>query len=162
MANTVRSFKFFWMNYHSSDPRPGKTIYKRRPELPKSKLGMIAMPEGFRPLPNNVNSEEHSRQKRLMKYAFSDRALGEHEYLLHKHADTLVSCLAYQTQQGRGGSDVDICNHYYPTTFDIIGDLCFGESFSSLVHREHHYWLAAVFTGIKIGSILTAFDHFMP
>ena len=57
---------------------------------------------------------------------------------------------------------VDICSWYNFTTFDILGDLCFGESFHCLETAENHPWLDATFKGVKAGQIFTVFHHFPP
>lgn len=35
------------------------------------------------------------------------------------------------------------------TTFDIIGDLIYGESFDALESGEYHYWIKAIFGNLK-------------
>ncbi len=143
-------------------PAAWQDIFASRPELPKPDVGTIAWPNGVRPLPTVIKAEDHTRQKRILNHAFSERALKEQEYLLDKHSDTLISCLEHQVSISSGISEVDVCNWYYLTTFDTIGDLCFSEAFRSLERAENHPWLAAVFKGVKRGKILTAFDHFPP
>lgn len=137
-------------------------IFGCRPELRKPDVGTISWPNGVHPLPLIVNTEDHTRQRRILNHAFSDRALREQEYLLHNHSDTLIRCLTDQIRQPNGSPDIDICSWYYFTTFDTIGDLCFSEDFHSLERAENHPWLAAVFKGVKMGKTLTAFDHFPP
>jgi hypothetical protein len=39
------------------------------------------------------------------------------------------------------------------TTFDIIGDLAFGEPFGCLKNEKFHDWVALIFETIKIGAI---------
>ena len=137
-------------------------IYGCRPELRKPDVGTILHPNGIPPLPLVIDTKDHSRQKRILNHAFSERALKSQEFLLHKHTDILVSRLTDHIRQQNGSSEIDICSWYYRTTFDIIGDLCFSETFHSLESAEKHPWLEAVYEGVKWGKILTAFDHFPP
>lgn len=57
---------------------------------------------------------------------------------------------------------LDITSWYNFTTFDVLGDLCFGESFHCLETAENHPWVAAVFKGVKLGQLFTVFHHFPP
>ncbi|MCJ1378123.1 hypothetical protein MMC17_001219 [Xylographa soralifera] len=136
-------------------------VFGCRPELPPPHL-TIKWPNGVPPLPTIVNTEDHTRQRRIVGHAFSDRALREQECLLQKHSDALISRLTDQARHQKSYLDIDICSWYYFTTFDVIGDLCFSEGFRSLECAVNHSRLAAVFDGIKVGKILTAFDHIPP
>ena len=90
--------------------------------------------------------EDHHRQRKIISHAFSPRALQEQEYILQKWIDKLITRLHDQ------GKEVDICEWYNYLTFDVIGDLCFGESLHCLETAENHPWIAAIFPGIKIGE----------
>ncbi len=113
---------------------------------------------------NSTNSlEDHSRMKRIISHAFSERALRDQETILQTYTDLLVEQLQHQVQQAeKGFADVDLTEWYGFTSFDVIGDLLFGESFHSLEDLKHHPWVTAIFQGLKFGMILTAFDHFAP
>lgn len=137
-------------------------IFRCRPELPRPVAGPIAFPNGVLPLPTIVGTENHTRQKRILNHGFSDRALKEQEHILQKRSDASIDCLADQIGKSNNSPDIDICNWYYCTTFDIISEFCFSEDFRSLEDAETHPWLAGVFEGMKMGKIMTAFDHFPP
>ncbi|KAL9126791.1 MAG: hypothetical protein Q9217_004218 [Psora testacea] len=134
-------------------------IYTSRPQLPKPEIGTTISPNGIRPIAAITHTPDHTRQRRILSHAFSDRALKEQEYILHNQSNLLIKRLQ---QVSEGGSEVDICNWYNFVTFDIIGDLCFGESFKSLEGGEHHPWVAALFTGVKIAQLTTSFSYFPP
>lgn len=93
----------------------------------------------------------HARMRRLMAHAFSDRALREQEDLMKKYIDLLISRLS---EHARKGAVVDIVDWYNFTTFDIIGDLAFGDPFGSLETSELHPWVRMIFDGIKGGTML--------
>ena len=110
-----------------------------------------------------ADNENHARQRRIVSHAFSDRALREQEYILQKYMDLLISQLHDQFLSTRGDAkEIDLCLWFQFVTFDIIGDLCFGESFHSLESLEHHDWVKTIFKGVKFGMILTAFQYFPP
>ena len=136
--------------------------FGRRPELQKVEAGTIRWPNGVQPLPIIVKTEDHTRQRRILDYAFTGKALKEQESLLQKHSDTLISCLVNRIKQPGGSSDIDIGSCFSFATFDIIGDLCFGENFQSLENADSQTWLASASKAIRFGRQLAAFDYFQP
>lgn len=108
-----------------------------------------------------ADNENHARQRRIVSHAFSNKALREQEHLLQEYTDLLISGLHDQVKLTNDHSqEVNICNWLQFVTFDIIGDLCFGESFHSLENREHHQWVQTIQKGLKFGMLLTAFHYF--
>ena len=78
--------------------------------------------------------------RRLLSHAFSEAALQEQEPLITSYFDLLIHKLHEQIA-GPADGVVDIVRWYNFTTFDLIGDLCFGESFHALENGEYHYWV---------------------
>ena len=75
-----------------------------------------------------IDIGQHASMRRLLSHAFSDRALADQEVFIHEHVDKLVAQLKQQAQHG----PFDIIPWFNFFTFDVIGDLSFGESFNSL------------------------------
>jgi cytochrome P450 len=71
----------------------------------------------------------HARQRRGLAHAFSMMALMEQEPLIRVSINRLVTCLR---KPGEAGSSIDLVEWLNFTTFDIFGDLCFGEPFGCL------------------------------
>ena len=144
------------------EPRAWQDIYVSRPQLPRPDVGKLEVSIGAKAM-IGADNENHARQRRIVSHAFSDRALREQEYILKKYTDLLVKLLQDQSVLTRGNpKEIDICLWFQFTTFDIIGDLCFGESFHSLESFEHHDWVKRILKGVKFGMILTAFQYFPP
>jgi cytochrome P450 len=134
-----------------------KDIYiTPRPQFPKPIVGTVQTPSGVPSIVLQPDPEIHHRHRKIIGHAFSPRALQEQEYILQKWTDLLITRLHDQR------SEVNICDWYSFVTFDIIGDLCFGESFRCLETGESHAWLVANFNGVKFAQLLTLFDHFPP
>lgn len=71
--------------------------------------------------------------RKVLNPAFSDRALKAQEWILQGYTHLLITRLRDQIDSaGEGSTAVDIDTWYNFTTFDTVGDLCFGESFTSL------------------------------
>jgi cytochrome P450 len=131
-------------------PQAWKDIYGHR----KSEAGSflkdpsfyIRGPRG----PNIVNADDetHSRLRRLFSPAFSERALRDQEDLVQSYVDLLVERLNGEIAASR--PTVDISRWYNFTTFDIIGDLAFGEPFGCLRDSNYHPWVKMVFGSMKL------------
>ncbi|KAH7380109.1 cytochrome P450 [Pyrenochaeta sp. MPI-SDFR-AT-0127] len=94
-----------------------------------------------------AHDPEHSRMRKIFTPAFSDRALKQQEPLFVRYTDLLVSKL-------KDGIDRkwDMVRMYNFTTFDIMGDLTFGEPLHMLEDAEYDPWVRAIFANIKIAS----------
>jgi len=67
--------------------------------------------------------------KRKLSHGFSVKALSEQEDIVHNYLDKLIRQInAY----GTGPEGDEMVKWYNFFTFDLIGDLAFGESFGSL------------------------------
>jgi cytochrome P450 len=71
----------------------------------------------------------HARQRRALAHAFSKQALLEQEPILRGYVDLFVERLREMAQKGEAANMVSWFNF---CTFDIIGDLSFGEPFGCL------------------------------
>ncbi len=144
------------------EPCAWQDIYASRPQLPRAEVGKLESGVGEKAMVT-ADNENHARQRRIVSHAFSDRALREQEYLLIKYTDLLISRLHDQLESPEEHPhEVNICKWLQFVTFDIIGDLCFGESFHSLENMEHHEWVSMILKGVKFGTRLTAFHYFPP
>lgn len=135
-------------------------IYTARPQLPKPTVGVLETPNGIPSIGTIPDPESHGRQRKIISHAFSDRALLSQEYILQKYTDLLIDRLRNQPNLHDG--TLDICSWYNFTTFDVLGDLCFGESFHCLETAENHPWIAALSRGVKAAQLFTVLHHFPP
>jgi hypothetical protein len=78
--------------------------------------------------PDDLN---HARQRRALAHAFSRQALLEQEPILKGYVDLFVKRLREMAHKGQPANMVSWFNF---CTFDIIGDLSFGEPFGCLQH----------------------------
>ncbi|TVY84338.1 Cytochrome P450 monooxygenase aclL [Lachnellula suecica] len=96
----------------------------------------------------HADGETHRRMRRLQSHMFSDRALASQESLIRNYVDLLVSRLHEQAQK-QETQVVDIVRWYNYATFDILGDLAFGDSFGCLKADVLHPWITNVFLSVK-------------
>ncbi|XP_014554304.1 hypothetical protein COCVIDRAFT_105299 [Bipolaris victoriae FI3] len=118
-------------------------------------------PRFYQPAPNGIPSilsarnEHHASIRRLLAPAFSDTALKQQEPIVRGYVDLLISKLLKRAN----GPPVNIGNYFQFTTFDIAGDLMYGESFGCLEREEYHTWLkvmTAFFKRLMIGASLVS------
>ncbi|KAK4983977.1 Ascochitine biosynthesis cluster transcriptional regulator [Elasticomyces elasticus] len=89
----------------------------------------------FAGLTHSIVSERdpvmHGMMRKYLSHAFSDRALTEQEALVAKTIDKFV------VQIGKtGDKGLDIGQGFVMMTFDIIGDLAFGETFGGIASGQ--------------------------
>lgn len=92
-----------------------------------------------------------------MNHAFSDQALRSQEPIINSYITLLISKLKAKAQ---AGTPVDIMRYINFTTFDILGDLCFGESFGALESEQYSEWMANMFMGVKLAPFLRLFKQY--
>lgn len=79
---------------------------------------------------NSTDVDLHARKRRVLNYAFSDKALRSAEPFLLRNADRWIELLGQEVQPGQGWStSLNMANWTNWLVFDILGDLCFGDSF---------------------------------
>ena len=94
-----------------------------------------------------ANDADHSRQRRLLSHAFSEKALRGQEDILEGYIKLLIGQLIAQSEANKV---VNLVQWYNFTTFDIIGDLAFGEPFGCLESGSYHPWVAMIFKGFRL------------
>jgi cytochrome P450 len=99
------------------------------------------------------NDADHRRMRRLLAHAFSERALRGQEGIMKQYIDVLIARLH---ERARDDEVVDMVKWYNFTTFDLIGDLAFGDSFKCLDSGGYHPWVAMIFDGFKQMTYLNA------
>jgi cytochrome P450 len=115
--------------------------------------------------PSGVNSiiasteADHSRMRRLVSHAFSERALREQEEILYKYVDLLVQRMHEQCR-GEAKGKANMMRWYNYTTFDVIADLTFGDSFHCLQNSQYHPWVAMSFQVMKSFGIMSIKRYF--
>ncbi|OTA91043.1 hypothetical protein M434DRAFT_389460 [Hypoxylon sp. CO27-5] len=84
--------------------------------------------------------EEHARTRRQLNPAFSEKATREQEPLVMGYVDSMIQKLRNAAE--RGEPVVDIEKYTMWLTFDIQGDLVFGEDVFKCIEKEqYHPWI---------------------
>ncbi len=103
--------------------------------------------------------EDHTRLRRVLDHAFSDRAHRDQMPIVAGHVDTLIESLHEQVR-GQYLGKVDLNNWYNWMSFDVIGDLAFGQSFGCLKSQTYHPWVAMISGNLKAIAVIGACNRF--
>lgn len=104
-----------------------------------------------------ADDANHARQRRALSHSFSERALKEQEYIIQSYIDKLISNLG---RMADASEEFNMVNWLNFTTFDIIGDLAFGEPFGCLDKGAFHDWVALIYESVKVGALEQATRRF--
>ncbi|APA13853.1 hypothetical protein SS1G_13957 [Sclerotinia sclerotiorum 1980 UF-70] len=101
----------------------------------------------------------HRRLRRVQTHAFSDKALTSQEPLIQEYARDFISGLIKFSSLTSDNS-IDLGKWYNFTTFDLIGDLAFGESFNCVETGKMHPWIELIFKILSIDPIMNELRHY--
>lgn len=136
-----------------------KDIYvhqQGRPELIKDPARVNVEPNGS-PSILSANKKDHGRHRRLFSHAFSDKGIRDQEPRIKEYVELLVDRL---NNAASGDESQDMLDWFNRTTFDIIGDLAFGETFYCLRDRKTHAWIRAIWGFLRYRILAFAFDTY--
>jgi cytochrome P450 len=104
-----------------------------------------------------ADHKNHARQKKALSHGFSKKALWEQESIISSFVDKLMENF-HRFEKNK--EVFDIVKWYNFITFDVIGDLSFGESFGCLETGDFHFWISMIFDAVKAGAIEQATRRF--
>lgn len=138
-----------------------KDIYSRTGSrsFKKDPLQYSSPVNGVDHLHSALDDVEHARLRRLLAPGFSGEALKAQEPIVTRYVDAFIRRLRAESQSG----PVDMVRWYNSITFDLTGDLMFGESFGCLETSEPNPWIEFIFGAVKdivYMSVLKQFPWF--
>ncbi|KAI1403738.1 putative cytochrome P450 [Hypoxylon fuscum] len=146
-----------------TDPRAWKDIYGHRvgsgsnvEEMTKSRTFVKTL----RHVPTsiiNADREEHSKFRRALSHGFSDNAMRQQEPMIAKYIDLLLKRLHEECDEGKKPLNVEAWYNW--TTFDIVGNLVFGQSFQCLENINYHPWIEFIFRSVRLGAFTVALTY---
>ncbi|KAE8365303.1 cytochrome P450 [Aspergillus caelatus] len=99
----------------------------------------------------------HRRYRRLLSKGFSEGALREQEPVIQQKINVLIKQLHAEAANGVTPEMTSWFNFF---TFDLIGELTFGESFKCLENAQFHPWILMVTQSIKFRSFIQALGYY--
>ncbi len=144
-----------------TDPKAWRDIYGNRPgHLPfeRNRTWFKAAKPGDPESVMGHNEEAHARYRRTLVHAFSEKSLKEQAPMIEGHVDQLVIKL----HEVGENTTIDLVEWLNFTTFDIAGDLCFGESFDCLKNGKAHPWVEISYDFGKGLALIAAVNFYPP
>ncbi|KAK5631282.1 hypothetical protein RRF57_006996 [Xylaria bambusicola] len=145
------------------DTKAWKDIYGHRVGNSAHTSEMSKAPEwvhAVRSVPTsiiNADREEHSRFRRALSHGFSDTAMRGQEPEIVKYVDLLIKRLHEECDQGKKALNIE--GWYNWTTFDVVGNLVFGQSFRCLENADYHPWIEFIFKTIRGNGVVVAMTY---
>ena len=96
--------------------------------------------------------EDHIRMRRLLANGFSASTMIKQQPLIRGYIDLLIQRLSEKAANGKAIIDMHAWYNY--CTFDIIGDLAYGEAFGCLRESAMHPWISLVFANIRLTAFI--------
>lgn len=99
-----------------------------------------------------TNDADNARMRKLLAPAFTEKAMVKQESHIQSYIDLLMKKLEVMVDDSeKNGRDpvVDVVKWFNFFTFDLIGDLAFGESFGCLENTTYHPWVSTIFFFLK-------------
>ncbi|KAJ0416241.1 cytochrome P450, partial [Aspergillus carlsbadensis] len=100
-----------------------------------------------------ISPEKHAQMRRVLSPGFTTHALRSQEVFVQKYVNLLIAQLSDLLGEAKT-MDVDMTPWFNYTTFDIFGDLGFGESFDCLQHSRYHPWIELLFNSVKAAGFV--------
>ncbi|KAF2688531.1 cytochrome P450 [Lentithecium fluviatile CBS 122367] len=131
-----------------------------RPAFPKSKLWHGAAPGRPLSVLNALDPRVHARFRKAMDPAFTEKSVRLQEPIIQEHIDLLITQLNKLASKDPSGAVVNIVAWYSFASYDMVGDLSFGESFGSLRSSETHPWVALIFASLKAATYRVSLRYY--
>lgn len=112
--------------------------------------------------------ENHAQLRRQLAHGFSERSLRGQESIIGEYVDLLIHrlrehCVDPDRKDERTGKPLpkplNMTAWFNWATFDIIGDLAFGEPFGGLERAEYHPWVRAISETVAAGALFMSLKY---
>ncbi|KAI8930440.1 hypothetical protein NX059_012391 [Plenodomus lindquistii] len=94
---------------------------------------------------------KHGEMRRSMAHAFSMKALRGQEDVVHHFLDMLIKQIVRLGENGTKTLDAAMLHNW--VTFDILGDLAFGETFGSVESGKTNWWVSLLLDSVYLGFL---------
>ncbi|KPM36017.1 Isotrichodermin C-15 hydroxylase [Neonectria ditissima] len=106
----------------------------------------------------SADRDNHRRQRRVLAHGFSAQSMMEQRELIQDYVSLLIRRLRDNCSNGE--RPLEMTSWFNWTTFDIIGDLVFGEPFGCLENSNYHPWVSLIFDRVRMNAINVVLRRF--
>ena len=131
--------------------------------FPKSKVWHDKQPGRPMSVLNAIDPKVHARFRRAIDPGFTERAVLMQESIVQEYVEKFISKIRAMAEAGPDKAAViNVVQWYNYVTFDLIGDLGFGESFGCLESETYHPWMALIFNSLKAATQFATLRFYPP
>ncbi|KAJ4420514.1 hypothetical protein N0V82_004287 [Gnomoniopsis sp. IMI 355080] len=148
---------------HGSAWRDVMTGSKELPKWPE----YYQVQEHQTPYIMSAPDDEHAVIRRSLGSGFSDKSMRNMESIIQGYITKFTERLRQQCEGGHSeihGQEsavvLDLHEWFNFLSFDLIGDLAFGESYDCLERGEFHPWVAPIFKVTHMSAIMSSLSHY--
>jgi cytochrome P450 len=133
------------------------------PAFPKSKVWHDKQPGRPMSVLNAIDPKTHARYRRAIDPGFTERAVLMQESIVQDYVDRFITKMrAMANAAPDKATVVNIVQWYNYVTFDLIGDLGFGEPFGCLESEGYHPWMSLIFNSLKAATQFATLRFYPP
>ena len=133
------------------------TVRKGQAPFLKNPLWQKPPPGQVFSMVTTPNHADHARMQALLRGAFTEKALQDQEGIIQSYVNLLISRLR---ETASSGTAVNMVDWFSYVTFDVIGDLGFGEPFDCLRKSAYHPWVSMISDSLIYFSIALATRYY--
>ncbi|KAF2787551.1 cytochrome P450 [Melanomma pulvis-pyrius CBS 109.77] len=141
-------------------------IYSNRgaaPAFPKSLVWHDKQPGRPMSVLNAIDPKVHARFRRAIDPGFTERAVLTQESIVQEYVGKFISKIRSMADANPDKTAVvNVVQWYNYVTFDLIGDLGFGEPFGCLDSEGYHPWMAIIFNSLKAATQFATLRFYSP
>ena len=131
--------------------------------FPKSKVWHDKQPGRPMSVLNAIDPKTHARFRRAIDPGFTERAVLMQESIVQEYVEKFISKIRTMVEANPDkAAVVNVVQWYNYVTFDLIGDLGFGEPFGCLDSEGYHPWMALIFTSLKAATQFATLRFYPP
>ncbi|OTA99546.1 hypothetical protein M426DRAFT_16305 [Hypoxylon sp. CI-4A] len=113
--------------------------------------------DGVRSIISETRPEVHKDMRTQLSSAFSERAVVEQEELVARSVDKCIRLIGIRGSTENG---VDLSLILESMTFDVTGDLAFGDTFGALDSDTRHPWITKTMEGLSLAPFIDLLNHY--
>ncbi|MCJ1269464.1 Cytochrome P450 monooxygenase orf9 [Lobaria immixta] len=98
----------------------------------------------------------HGRMKKSLSAAFSTKALAEQEYIIQRCVDDFIRAIGLKGTT----KAMNMSEWFEMVSFDILGEMAFGESFHCVESGEPHFWTDLILKHLFFITLMDNLRHF--
>jgi len=98
------------------------------------------------------SASDHAKYRKILNPSFSDKTTKEYEPAVHQNANNMISKLL--TGLRNGSSRINITKWFQWLTFDIVGDVIWGDPFDCIKEERNHPCLALSMDLVSLASLI--------